>query len=185
MIRAANSGGVSVPGAVQERALGAIETIGRPPLSESLQDYLEVVYLLAQRHGVARMKEIAALVGVGKSSVTGAIRALAARGFVHYEPYQYVTLTPRGEETGRGLLRRHRFLKQFLMTVLGVPEEEAETVGCKIEHAIKGDVLDRFVRFLHFVEERSASDGVLAEALREFRRMPARPRGKTQEDASA
>jgi DtxR family Mn-dependent transcriptional regulator len=139
-------------------------------LSESLQDYLEAVYLLVQRHGVARMKEIAAHVGVGKSSVTCGVQALAERGLVNYEPYQYVTLTEPGEIMGKALLRKHRVLKRFLMEVLGVPDAEAEAVGCKMEHAIKGDVLDRLVRFVHFVEQRSDVDGPWAEAFREFRR---------------
>jgi len=138
-------------------------------LTESLQDYLEAVYLLAQRHGVARMKEIAALVGVGKSSVTAGVQALAERGLVHYEPYQYVTLTESGEAAGRILLRKHRVLKRFLMEVLGVPEEEAEAIGCKMEHAIKGDTLDRFVQFLRFVHQDSGPDGSLAEAFAAFR----------------
>lgn len=137
-------------------------------LSESLQDYLEAVYLVAQRNGVARIKEIAALVGVGKSSVTGAVQALADRGLVHYEPYQYITLTAEGETAGRGLVRRHRVLKRFLVEVLAVPEAEAEAVGCKMEHAIKGDVLDRFVRFLDFIERRSLQDGSWAAFFRQF-----------------
>jgi len=137
-------------------------------LSESLQDYLEAVYLLVQRHGVARMKEIAGLVGVGKSSVTGGVQALAERGLVHYEPYQYVTLTGEGEAIGRILLRRHRVLKRFLMEVLGVPEQQAERVGCKMEHAIKGEVLDRFVQFLQFAEQRCDGNSTLAEAFRRF-----------------
>jgi len=141
-------------------------------LSESLQDYLEAVYLLVERHGVARMKQIAGLVGVGKSSVTGAVQALAERGLVHYEPYAYVTLTDEGRGLGRVLLRRHRVLKQFLMRVLGVPEEEAERIGCKMEHVIKGDVLDRFVRFLRFAEQHPAGDGSMTEAFRAFCERP-------------
>jgi len=137
-------------------------------LSESLQDYLEAVYLLAQRRGVARMKEIAALVGVGKSSVTCGVQALAEHGLVNYQPYQYVTLTEAGEAMGKALLHKHRVLKRFLMEVLGVPEEEAEAVGCRMEHAIKGDVLDRFVRFLDFVHQRSGPDGSPAEAFAAF-----------------
>jgi len=137
-------------------------------LSESLQDYLEAVYLLVQRHSVARMKEIAALIGVGKSSVTGAMQALAERGLVHYEPYQYVTLTPDGETIGRMLLRRHRVLKRFLMEVLGVPEQEAETIGCKMEHVIKGEVLARFVQFLQFADRWPCGGGSLADAFEEF-----------------
>jgi len=137
-------------------------------LSESLQDYLEAVYLLAQRHGVARMKEIAALVGVGKSSVTCGIQALAERGLVNYRPYQYVTVTEAGEALGKVLLRKHRVLKRFLVEVLGVAEAEAEGIACKMEHAIKGEVLDRFVRFLDSVEQRSGSDGSPAEAFAAF-----------------
>jgi len=137
-------------------------------LSESLQDYLEAVYLLVQRHGVARMKEIAGLVGVGKSSVTGGVQSLAERGLVHYEPYQYVTLTDEGEAIGRMLLRRHRVLKRFLMEVLGVPEEDAETVGCKMEHIIKGEVLNRFVQFLQFAEQRHVGGRSLVKAFRRF-----------------
>jgi len=137
-------------------------------LSESLQDYLEVVYLLVQRHGVARMKEIASLVGVGKSSATGAIQTLVERGLANHDPYQYVTLTERGEAAGREVARRHRILKQFLMQVLGVLEEQAETAACKMEHAIKGDVLDRFLSFLKFTQERSSRNGSWTEAFERF-----------------
>jgi DtxR family Mn-dependent transcriptional regulator len=143
-----------------------MQPASRPVLSESLQDYLEAVYFLVQRQPVARMKDISAMMGVGKSSVTGAVQALARRGLVNYGPYQFVTLTGAGEAAGRELVGRHRVLKRFLMEVLGVAEPEAETVGCKMEHAIKGDVLDRFVAFLGFVERRRVVDGRWAAALR-------------------
>jgi len=138
-------------------------------LSESLQDYLEAVYLAAERHGVARMKEVAERVGVGRSSATAGVQALAERGLVHYEPYQYVTLTEEGRRLGRALLRRHRVLKRFLAEVLGLPEDEAEAVGCKMEHIIKGEVLDRFAQFLRFAEEQTCGQCRLAEAFSHFR----------------
>jgi DtxR family transcriptional regulator, Mn-dependent transcriptional regulator len=159
-----------------------MQATGPAALSESLQDYLEAVYLLVQRDRVARMKEIASMLGVGKSSATGAIQALAERGLVHYDPYQFITLTGSGQAAGRELVRRHRVLKRFLMEVLAVPEPEAETVGCKMEHAIKGEVLDRFVRFVDFVERRSARDAPWAAALRRCGqgRMHRRGRGRKQ-----
>jgi len=138
----------------------------RPLLSESLQDYLEAVYFLVRRDRVARMRDIAARLAVGKSSVTGAVQALAERGLVNYGPYQFITLTDEGEAAGRELVRRHEILKRFLMDVLGVAEAEAESVGCKMEHAIKGDVLDRFVRFVEFVGHERAPGGSPARAFR-------------------
>ena len=97
----------------------------RPALSESLQDYLEAVYFLVQRNRVARMRDIAAMLSVGKSSVTGAVQALAQRGLVNYGPYQFITLTEAGKAAGRDLVSRHKILKRFLMEVLGVREAEA------------------------------------------------------------
>jgi len=146
-----------------------VQAAGETALSESLQDYLEAIYLLVQRDRVARMKDIAEIVGVGKSSATGAVQALAERGFVHYDPYQFITLTEKGEAAGEKLARRHRVLKQFLMQVLAMPEAQAEAVGCKMEHAIKGDVLNRFVRFLELVKEHSLQDRRWAAAFRDFR----------------
>jgi DtxR family Mn-dependent transcriptional regulator len=148
---------------------------GQAILSESLQDYLEAVYFLVQRQRVARMKDIAAMLGVGKSSATGAVQALAGRGLVNYDPYQFITLTGEGEAAGRELVRRHRVLKRFLTEVLAVPDTEAESVGCKMEHAIKGDVLDRFVGFLEFVERRGAARGTWAAAFRRFHNNRGRP----------
>jgi DtxR family transcriptional regulator, Mn-dependent transcriptional regulator len=138
-------------------------------LSDSLQDYLEAVYMLVQRDGVARMKEIAAHMDVGKSSATGAVQALAERGLVQYDPYQFIRLTERGEAAGRDLVRGHEVLKRFLIEVLGVSDPEAEVVGCKMEHAIQGQVLDRFVRFLEFVQQQAAGKGAWAGAFRRFR----------------
>ena len=138
----------------------------QPSLSESLQDYLEAVYFLVQRNRVGRMRDIAAMLGVGKSSVTGAVQALAERGLVNYGRYQFITLTEQGEAAGRDLVSRHTILKRFLTEVLGVEEAEAEIVGCKMEHAIKGDVLDRFVHFVEFVEHARAMRGSLAGAFR-------------------
>jgi DtxR family Mn-dependent transcriptional regulator len=154
-------------------------------LSESLQDYLEVVYVLVRRDRVARMKDIAAALGVGKSSVTGAVQALAERGLVHYGPYQFVTLTERGGAVGRALVRRHGLIKEFLMEVLAVPEQEAETVGCKMEHAIKGEVLDRFVRFLAFARRRSRTDRGWAAAVRGAGRRRATARLDTMAEGQA
>ena len=158
----------SLPDIAPSGSPDAADISARAPLSDSLQDYLEAVYLLVQRHGMARMKEIASLVGVSRSSATGGVQALAERGLVNYDPYEYVTLSLRGTLAGRDLVRRHHVLKAFLMKVLGVPEEEAERVGCKMEHAIKGEVLERFVRFLEFIEQRSASDGPWRDVFEAF-----------------
>ena len=76
-------------------------------LSESMEDYLETIFLLIREQAVARSRDIAARLNVNKSSVTGALQALAERALVNYEPYGYVTLTPSGAAEAQRVLRRH------------------------------------------------------------------------------
>ena len=50
----------------------------RSALSSSLEDYLEAIYQIVEQSRVARVRDIAARLGVQKPSVTGALRSLAA-----------------------------------------------------------------------------------------------------------
>jgi DtxR family Mn-dependent transcriptional regulator len=117
-------------------------------LSASLEDYLETIYRLVERDHVARVRDIAARLSVQMSSVTGALRSLASKGLVNYDPYSYITLTARGERLARDLFRRHRVLTDFLTDLLGLDPETAERNACAIEHAIEPIVLERLVEFV-------------------------------------
>lgn len=121
-------------------------------LSESMEDYLETIFLLIREQAVARSRDIAARLNVNKSSVTGALQALAERALVNYEPYGYVTLTPAGAAEAQRVLRRHEVLKDFLVKVLSVEEAEADANACRMEHAVSKGVVDRLVEFAEFVE---------------------------------
>jgi len=123
-------------------------------LSESLGDYLESIYHLARSRPAARVKDIAERMKVQKSSVTGALRLLAEKGLVNYDPYSFVTLTARGERVARDLVRRHETLRQFLTRVLAVEAAAADRNACHMEHAIEPQVLEKLVRFLQFLDGR-------------------------------
>jgi uncharacterized protein (TIGR00725 family) len=112
-------------------------------LSESLGDYLESIYHLVRSRSAALVKEIAERMKVQKSSVTGALRLLAEKGLVNYDPYSFVTLTARGERIARDLVRRHETLRQFLTRVLAVEAAAADRNACHMEHAIEPQVLEK------------------------------------------
>ena len=121
-------------------------------LTESLEDYLETILLLTREHTVARSRDIAARLGVQRSSVTGALRALSDRKLINYEPYGYVTLTAAGTRQAEQVRRRHEVLRDFLVKVLSVDEAEADATACRMEHAVSKTVVDRLVAFAEFVE---------------------------------
>ncbi|MDP6635633.1 MAG: metal-dependent transcriptional regulator [Phycisphaerae bacterium] len=133
-------------------------------LSPSLEDYLEAVLILVRRGNVARVRDIAAHLGVGKSSVTGAVKTLAKRGLVNYEPYQFITLTDHGRELAEEVSARHVLLRKFLSEVLGLDEETAEANACRMEHAVDAELLEQLGKFSAFVRNcpRAGTDWVKA-----------------------
>jgi DtxR family Mn-dependent transcriptional regulator len=122
-----------------------------PGLGESLEDYVEIILALEQDAGGARVRDIAVRVGVSQPSVTGALRALRAKGLVRYEPYTRATLTAAGRKIAAEVTRRHRVLKEFLTHVLALPEGKANSAACRMEHILVPSVIDRFCAFADFV----------------------------------
>ncbi len=125
---------------------------GSEVLSASLEDYLEAIFHIVAEKQAARGKDICRRIKVSSPSVTGALKSLAARGLVNYAPYGVVTLTERGKAAAEDVVRRHEALRDFFTKVLLIGEEAAEEASCKMEHAIRPDILERLIQFVDFVE---------------------------------
>jgi DtxR family Mn-dependent transcriptional regulator len=119
-------------------------------LSASLENYLEVIYLLIEKNRVARSKDIAAKLEINRSSVTGGLQSLRSRGLINYEPYGFVTLTDEGRGIAANVLHRHNTLKEFFIEVLSIDEEEADETACRMEHGISKNIVNRLMDFAHY-----------------------------------
>jgi DtxR family Mn-dependent transcriptional regulator len=117
-------------------------------LSASLEDYLEAILNLAGEFKVARSKDISAMLGVSRASVTGALRLLKEKGLVNYKPYNYVTLTEAGRTAAAEVVRKHNVLKSFFADVLGIDKDTAHRAACKAEHALGPKVISRIRRVM-------------------------------------
>ena len=121
--------------------------------THSQQDYLEAVLVLEKEKGEARVNDIAASVGVGKSSASIAIRNLRELGFVEHGHYGAVQLTESGREVASEIHRRHMVLRRFLVDQLGLPEDVAEQDACQMEHVVSVRFMKRLIKFLEFASE--------------------------------
>jgi len=119
-------------------------------LTASLEDYLETIYRLEQDHPVARARDVAKGLGVGKSSVTTALKVLAEKGYLTHSPYQNIVLTEAGRVAAREILRRHEILQDFLERILDIPTKRAEASACRMEHAVTSEDLERLMQFVEF-----------------------------------
>ena len=130
----------------------------RDKLTASQEDYLEAIWALIWKEGVARVSDIADRLGVSMPSVSGALKTLAKAQLVEYAPHKYVTLSDRGMELAGRISARHGMLRKFLTDLLGVKPELADRNACRIEHVVDEAVSRRLSHFVKFV-----SDGPLAK----------------------
>jgi len=122
------------------------------PLSGSLEDYLEAIFHIQKDKQAARAKDISKRLKVSSSSVTGALRSLAQKKLINYAPYDLITLTHKGRNIARDVVRRHEILREFFVKILNVDEKEAEKSACKMEHTVSRTILERFTQFVEFME---------------------------------
>lgn len=119
-------------------------------LSASSEDYLEAIYNLVCRNKVARCREIAENLNVSRASVTGALKFLASKGLVLYEPYGYIVLTEKGTKEAQSVVRRHNVIESFFINVLCVDESNAKKAACKAEHVLGPVVIPKLLKFTEF-----------------------------------
>lgn len=95
-------------------------------LTESMEDYLEMFYRIVEKQGYVRPIDLSTAIHVKPSSVTRMIKKLDEAGFITYEKYRHISLTPKGLRYGRFLVWRDEALKDFLHLVkanVGIDEQ--------------------------------------------------------------
>ena len=118
----------------------------------SMEDHIEIIYALIQQKGYARVSDIAETLSVLPSSVTKMVQKLDKDGYLIYERYRGLVLTPKGQKLGKRLLKRHDLLEQFLR-VIGVEEERIYGDVEGIEHHLSWNSIDRIADLVQVLEE--------------------------------
>ncbi len=120
-----------------------------------LEDYLETIYFLIKEKGFARVTDIANYRNVKKSTITEALKQLSLKGYINYKPYSTVTLTQKGKEYAKEVIKKHQILKDFYKKVLF--EENKEDELCHLEHFLSNETLKKIEALTKFFEEKSLS----------------------------
>lgn len=141
---------------IYEDKLLMAKTTFAKEISASLEDYLEVIYKIFNEKQGVKAIEISRRLGVGRSSVTDALKALADKKLVNYGRYDVISLTEEGQKTAKEIISKHNILSEFLVHILGVSPQEADENACRIEHVISKNVADSFAKFVNAdYEQRS------------------------------
>jgi len=121
-------------------------------ISQTLEDYIEAIYILESANDVARIKDLSAMLDVKPPT---AVRRLEDENLLKHERYGYIRLTPRGKKLAEQIYQRHKTLLRFLVQVLGIPPDMALSQACGMEHSITGDTRDILEQLVDFLESDS------------------------------
>lgn len=127
-------------------------------LTASFEKYLCAIYELEAQNKVARVKDISSFLAIGASSVSEAMKALEKKGCIDYEPYGHITLTKSGQKIVTEKLERNSIIANFLRDVLLVDESIIAKNSQTIEYGMDEAVLEKFVRFLTFMQTCSCKE---------------------------
>jgi DtxR family Mn-dependent transcriptional regulator len=109
--------------------------------SAAVEEYLECIFKLQEKSGVARTSDIVNSLGVVPGTVTNTVTWLAREGMVRHRPYKGVTLTEKGRRIALQVIRKHRLSERLLTEILRMKWDKVHEAACKLEHSIADEVV--------------------------------------------
>jgi DtxR family Mn-dependent transcriptional regulator len=122
----------------------------RGSVSGRAEDYLRAVYEIVQQKGYAGTNEISKELNVQQPTVVEMMKKLHNRGFVIYEKYGEISLTPQGKSIVKIVEKRHDTFQKFLK-LISVPEDIASKDADVLEHLLHPETILQFERFVDFI----------------------------------
>ncbi len=117
-------------------------------MTSQTEEFLESIYRLQERDGVARTTELIRMLSVVPGTVTNTVERLEKRGLITHETYRGVKLTEKGVNIALHVLRRHRLSERLLTDILHMDRDQVHEAACRLEHGLTEDVTENIERVL-------------------------------------
>jgi DtxR family Mn-dependent transcriptional regulator len=130
-------------------------------MTYSEENYIKVIYHLSlvSPKGI-NTNAIAEMIESKASSVTDMVKKLAEKELVIYQKYQGVTLTKKGLQAAKMIVRKHRLWEVFLVEKLAFTWDEVHDVAEELEHIHSEKLINRLEEFLGFPKEDPHGDPI-------------------------
>ena len=108
--------------------------------NESLEMYIETIYVLTKQNNFVKSIDIANELNYARASVSRAIKLLLEKDYINLDGKKNITLTKKGLDIANKIYDRHLTLTK-MFEMLGVEKSVAEDDACKIEHVISDEAM--------------------------------------------
>jgi len=106
----------------------------------TIEDYLGIIYTLGRDSQEIYGARLAELMNVSAPTVTVTLRRMVRDGWIEINPSKKISLTSKGVNAARAVIRRHMLTEWMLAKILKIPWSEVHEEAHRIEHTISGEV---------------------------------------------
>jgi DtxR family Mn-dependent transcriptional regulator len=142
-------------------------------LTQTIEDYLKVIFDITLKEERASTNQIAEALGVTPASVTGMVQRLSNSQppLLDYQKHHGVKLTEAGQHIALEVVRHHRLLEMYLHQALGYGWDEVHAEADRLEHVISEEFEERIATALGNPSHDPHGDPIPSRDLR----MPSTP----------
>jgi DtxR family Mn-dependent transcriptional regulator len=119
-------------------------------VTPAVEEYLECIYRLQEKEGVARTSSIVKTLRVAPGTVTNTVERLEEEGFVTHSSYRGVRLTGKGRRIALQVVRRHRLSERLLVDLLKMDWDMVHETACRLEHSLTDEVVKHLEKALNY-----------------------------------
>ncbi|TDQ19179.1 DtxR family iron (metal) dependent repressor [Algoriphagus boseongensis] len=102
--------------------------------STTEENYLKALFNLSNSKGEVNLSELAHSLQVSLPTANSMVKSLQKSGWLKYEKYKPLILTPEGEKEAALIIRKHRLTEMFLVKKMGFGWEEVHEIAEQVEH---------------------------------------------------
>jgi DtxR family Mn-dependent transcriptional regulator len=120
-------------------------------ISFTEENYLKVIHRLSEAtQEDISTNAVAEQMQTKAASVTDMLRKLADKGWVNYQKYQGVRLSPTGEKIALSIVRKHRLWELFLVEKMGFNWDEVHEIAEQLEHIESDELVNKLDEYLGY-----------------------------------
>lgn len=116
------------------------KTFDENVVTHSSAHHLMAIRELLERHGYARVTDVAKHLGITRGSASVTLKALKEKGYATEDDNKFLRLTASGDQIVQTIEANREVLQKFFRNVLAVNHKQAEIDACKLEHLLNSEI---------------------------------------------
>jgi DtxR family transcriptional regulator, iron-dependent repressor len=118
-------------------------------LSETIEDYLQLIYTMRREGSAVIAARIKERKGVSAPTAWATLKRMERDGLVTLDTEHHIELSPQGQERAESIIRRHMLAERLLTDILKLDWADVHDEAHRVEHAISPLIERQILAILH------------------------------------